>query len=308
MFFNNDELDKHIRRRPSVQIICLGAFLQQPMFVTSDVLAVPLSALGCGDLALLLGDYVSKDLDIYISVNEVENVKQFWKHTYAWVVLVWHPVRDATTEELEKSADKSFARAKRSLSLITGDKFDVVGTIVLHEQGQEYKLYPPKSKRRQRLWLSKEEALNFQKKIVSLATLSETDSRISLALQMYLDATNEKSEEFKIVKFYNVLECLSSKYKAKGVGSRDAVRKMLDIKYGQHWSIDYKGTQINFDMVSVAGKIRDTLMHGSRIKGNTFAVEDRGILEVLAFEPFKITDELHRMVDDALLKIATSTS
>lgn len=305
MFLNNSELDQHIRRRPSVQIICLGAFLQQPMFVTSDVLAVPLSAVGCGDLATLIGEYVSMDLDIHISVNEVAHFKQLWKDTYPGVVLVWHPVHDASTEELERSADRSFAIAKRNLSLITGDKIDVVGTIVLHENGQEYKLSPPRSKRRQRLWFSKEEALSFQGKVVCLATKSETDSRISLALQMYLDATNEKSEEFKIVKLYNVLECLSSKHKVNGVGSRDAARQMLNVVPGQHWSVEYKGVQISFDLIAVAGKFRDVLMHGSRVEKDTFAVKDREIIDVLAFEPFKIADELHRVVDDAFWKIAT---
>jgi len=308
MFFNNSELDQHIRRRPSVQIICLGAFLQQPMFVTNDVLAVPLSAVGCGDLATLVGEYVSMDLDIHISVNEVENFKQLWGNTYPSVVLVWHAVHDESTQTLKRSADISFAKAKRNLSLITGDRFDVVGTIVLHENGQEYELSPPISKRRQRLWLSKKDALSFQKCVVILADQSEAGSRISLALQIYSDATNERSEEFRIVKFFNVLECLAAEHKKNGVGSRDAVRKMFDVAYGQHWSVEYNGVQISFDLISVAGKFRDALMHGSRIKIDTFDVKDRGVLDVLAFEPFKIADELHRFVDDVFWKISASST
>lgn len=306
MFFSNDNLDKHIRRRPSVQIICLGVFLQQPMFVTDDVLAVPLSAVGYGDIANLFGEYISMDLDIHISVNEVDNFKQLFRNVLPAVVLIWHAVIDSTTEELERSADRSFARAKRSLSLITGDKFDVIGTIVLHKNNQKYTLSPPRSKRKQRLWFSKEEALNFQKSIVNLATQSETNPRISLALQIYLDAINEKSEEFKIVKLYNVLECLSSSYKTKEIGSRDAVRKMLDITYGQHWTVDYKEGKISFDLIAVAGKFRDVLMHGSRVEKDTFSTKDRGVIEIIAFEPFKIADELHRLVDDTFLKIANS--
>ena len=303
MLFTDGELDKHIRRRPSVQVICLGAFLQQPMFVASDVLAVPLSPVGCSDLVILLGEYVSMDLDIHISVNEVESLKQKWKDTHPAVALVWHASVDATTEDLEKSADKSFARAKRNLSLITGDRFTVVGTIVLHTNGHEYKLSPTRSKRRHRLWLSQEEALSFQKGIVDLAMKSEEDSRISLALQMYLDATNEQSEEFRIVKFFNVLECLSSSFKVDGVGPRDAARKMLGIAPGQRWSIEYNGAQISFDLIAVAGKCRDALMHGSRI-GKKFTVEERRVIDVLAFEPFKIADKLHQVVDGALWKLA----
>lgn len=304
MVFTDAELDQRIRRRPSVQIICLGAYLQQPIFVAADVLAVPLSASGCGDLAILFGEYISMDLDIHISVNEVEEFKRLWKDTYPSVVLVWHPIRDASTEELERSADRSFARAKRNLALITGDRFDVVGTIVLHEKEQIYKLSPRRSKQRQRLWFSREEALDFQQKVVRLAEKSEADSRISLALQMYLDSTNESSEEFKIVKFYNVLECLASNHKKGGVGSRNAVRQMLSVTPGQHWTVEFKCVQIQFDLIAVAGKFRDVLMHGSRIDRDTFSVSDRTVIDVLAFEPFKIADQLRQVVDDALWTIA----
>lgn len=304
MFFNNSELDQHIRRRPSVHVICLGAFLQQPMFVTDEVLAVPLSALGSGDLATLIGDYVSMDLDIHISKNEVEGFKQIWRYTYPGVVLVWHPINDASTQELKKSADISFGKAKRSIALITGDKFDVVCTIVLHKDGQEYELSPPISKRRQRTWLSNEDALIFQGCVVSLANKSVPGSRISLALQIYLDASNEESEAFRIVKFYNVLECLAAEHINKDVGSKDAVRKLLNVTYGQHWSVEYQGVQISFDLIAVAGSFRNALMHGSRIDKNKLAEKDRGVLDVICFEPFKISNALHQVVDNALWKIA----
>ncbi len=306
MFFSNEELDRHIRRRPSVQLICVGGFLQQPMFVTDDILAVPLSAIGSRDLVTLIADYVSMDLDIPISVNEVEDYKQRWKNTSPAIALIWHPIHDTGTKELERSADIYFSRGKRNLSLITGDKIDIVGTIILHDDDHEYKLFPPQSKRRQRLWFSKEEALSFQKSLILLASQSEKNKRIALALQFYLDATNEKSEEFKIIKFYNVLECLSAKFKKDGVGSRDATRKMLEVKGGQHWSVEYNGVKITYDLIAVTGKFRDVLMHGSKISKNTFSKKDRGIIDVLAFEPYKIANELHQTVDNALWKIANS--
>lgn len=139
-----------------------------------------------------------------------------------------------------------------------------------------------------------------------LAERAESDSRISLALQMYFDSVNERSEAFKIVKFYNVLECLASNYKKNGVGSRDAIREMLKVAAGQHWKVEFKDAQIHFDLVAVAGRFRDSLMHGSRIDRDTFSVNDRGVIDVLAFEPFKIADELHLLVDDIFWKTATA--
>lgn len=309
MFFTDEELDKHIRRRPSVQVLCVGAYLQQPMYLTSDVLGVPLSALGCNDIAKLLGEYLSMDLDIHISVGEVDQLKKQWKNIYPAVALIWHPIHDASTEDLEKSADRSFSRAKRSLSLITGDKIDTVGSIVLHKNEKKYNLSPQRSRNRRRMWLSKNEAINFQKNIVLLADKSETDRRLSLALQMFLDASNERSEEFRIVKLYNVIECLSSEFKGtdengKLIGSRDAARNMLKVEPGQNWVVEFRGSNISYDLIAVAGKFRDVLMHGSRVDKKTFAKKDRGIIDVLAYEPYKVADEIQRLVEDTFWKLA----
>ena len=278
------------------------------MYVAADVLAVPLSPSGCGDLATLFGEYISMDLDVPISISQVEEFKVQWKDTYPSVALIWHPINDVSTEDLEKSADRSFARAKRNLALVTGDRFDVVGTIVLHDRGEVYRLSPAKSKRRQRLWFAKDEALDFQKKLIALSDISGRDSRIALALQIYLDSVNEKSEEFRIVKFYNVLECLAANEKKDGVGSRDAVRKLLNLTAGQQWIIEYNGGEVRFDLIAVAGRFRDAIMHGSRIERDTFSIDDRQVIDVLAFEPFKVADELHRLVDDFIWKVAAEVA
>lgn len=303
MHLNQDELDKHIRRRPSVQQICLGGYLQQAMFVTADILAVPLSAVGYEGVAKLVGEYVSADLDVHITVKEVQEFIETGKPAYPGVALVWHPANDSTTDELVNSASKTFARAQRVLSWVTGDRLDVVASIVLHENGQRYELFPPKSKNRHRLWFSKKEALSFQTRVVQLAEISESDSRLSLALQLYLDAICDRSEEFKLVKLYNVLECLASGHKKDGVGSRDAIRKMLNIMPGQYCSVEHKGKQVNFDLVSVVGIIRDKIMHGSKIKKESFAKQDRDAFDIIVYAPFKLSHELHMLVDDYFTEI-----
>ena len=49
----------------------------------------------------------------------------------------------------------------------------------------------------------------------------------------------------------------------------------------------------SFELLAVAGTFRDVLMHGSRVEKDTFVVKDTGIIDVLAFQPFKIANELH---------------
>lgn len=303
MYLKPNELDKHIRRKPSVQQICVGAYLQQSMFVTADILAVPLSAVGYEGIGKLVGEYVSADLDIYITVKEVRELIEKEKDAYPSIVLVWHPVHDSSTEELVNSSSKSFARAHKAISWVTGDRFEVVANIVLHENGQKFELSPPKSRRRQRLWFSLQEAKNFEENVVHLAEIAETDSRLSLALQLYLDAINDRSEEFRLVKLYNALECLASEYKRNGVGSRDAIRKLLGIKPGQHCSIEHNGKNIKFDLISVAGLIRDKIMHGAKIKKESFAQNDRDVFDILAFAPFKLAHELNITIDSYFMSI-----
>lgn len=79
---------------------------------------------------------------------------------------------------------------------------------------------------------------------------------------------------------------------------------MLGIAPGPINPIEHKGALVSFDIISVAGRVRDKIMHGARIDGDTFAVNDRGAIDILAYEPFKIADELQRMVDDHFHRIA----
>ena len=305
MRFTDQQLDQHLRRRPSVQKICIGAYLQQPMFVTPAVLAVPLSAVGYGGVVKLVAEYLSADLELPVSEKEVTELVEAGKHTYPGVALVWHPVSDATTEELLGASEPSFRRAQRMLSVVSGDRTEIVAHIVLHADGHKYELQPVRGRTRQRLWFSQQEADGFERSVVRLAELSESDSRVSLALQLYLDAINDRSDEFRLVKLYNVLECLASTQKADGVGSRDAIRGMLGIAPGPTAPVEYKGNPVSFDLISVAGRVRDKIMHGARIDRDTFAANDRGAIDILAYEPFKLADELQRMVDDHFQRLAT---
>lgn len=303
MHFTDDELDRHIRRRPAVHKICVGAFLQQPTPLTPEILAVPLSAVGYAGMTKLLVEYLANDLEIPVPPDGIEKMLESGKDANPGAALVWHAARDDTADVLLGSSSAAFRRAQRLLSYVSGDRTDVVASLVLHETAQSHELFSPLSRRRQRLWFSREEADAFHTSIVRLATLQEEDSRVALALQLYLDALNDKSDEFRLVKLFNVLECLASAHKKDGVGSRDAVRALLSAAPGQHWSVEFRGTKIAFDIISVAGIFRDKVMHGSRVERDTFALPDREVIDVLAFEPFKLADELQRLIDDYFQQI-----
>lgn len=118
-----------MRRRPSVQQICVGAYLQQAMFVTAYILAVPLSVVGYERIGKLVSEYISADLDIHIIVKEVRELIEKEKNAFPGIVLAWNPVRDSSTEDLVNASLKSFARAHKVLSLVTGDRFEIVAIL-----------------------------------------------------------------------------------------------------------------------------------------------------------------------------------
>ena len=99
-----DQVDSHIRRRPSVHQICLGAFLQHSLFVSPDILAVPLSPVGFKDVALLVADYVSADLQIEIKRENIDALRERGKEAFPAVALVWHPTVDAPATTLVPAA------------------------------------------------------------------------------------------------------------------------------------------------------------------------------------------------------------
>jgi hypothetical protein len=302
MRFTDAELDTHIRRRPSVQMICLGAFLQQPMPLSAEILAVPIGAAGFSGGASLAADYIAADLDLHITENDAKALHDSGMNAYPAVALVWHPVKDESTDTLLRSSHRAFEIAQRTLSLVAGNSPEVIAQIVVHETNHEYKLFPPGSRQRQRLWFSDEEATSFVGNIVRLSKTCEVDSRVSLALQLYLDALHDKSHVFRLVKLYNVLECLASPYKVDGVGSRDAVRKLLKRAPGPTTSISLGESQVTFDLIAVAGRIRDKIMHGARIDDDTFSANDKGALRVFAEMPFQLADALQADVDLCLLQ------
>lgn len=297
MPMNNEALDAHIRRRPSVHQLCLGTYLQHAMFVSDDVLAVPLSAVGFNDVAQLVGDYVSADLAEAIQVKHVNELRENGKRAFPAVGLVWHPAQDASTKVLVDSATASFTRARRVLSWVSGEEVVPVAYAILHAAGVAFQVMPPSSRRRQRLWFGEREASEFELATVGLAMAANQDPNLGLALEFFHDAMREGNDLFRIVRLYNVLECLAAKHKAEGVGSRDAVREMLAIGPGQSCTIHHKGTDVNFDLISVAGRIRDRTFHGARITADAFAVPDRGVMSLLQEVPLFVANELQWRIE-----------
>ncbi len=291
------DIDSHIRRRPSVHQLCVGAFLQQAIFVTPEVLAVPLLPVGFNDVAQMLGHYVSADLKQEIKEKHVDELRTKGKDAFPTVAFVWHPTVDAPAPTLVPSANPAFDSARQVLAWVTGEQPQPVAVVALHTNGAEFQVLPPGSRRRQRLWFSSREADGFQDSSIRLSVAARDDSNLGLALELFHDAVREVNGRFRIVRLYNVLECLATKHKAGGVGSRDAVRSMLQLAPGQSCKVQFHGTEIAFDIVSIAGRLRDKVMHGAEIREDAFAPADRPVFQAFIQEPFLIAFEMEWRIE-----------
>jgi hypothetical protein len=299
-----DKVDVHLRRRPSVHQICLGAYLAQAMFVTQEVLAVPLEPVGFDDVATFIGGYVAEDLQCEIKIKHVDALKEIGKNAYPAISLVWYPVADAPDKVLEMSALSAFDKARQVLTWVTGDEITPVGYVNLHNVGVAFNLLPPRSRMRQKAWFDLKEIDQLELLAVRLSIAAKKDSNLGLALEMFHDATRERNDRFRIVRLFNVLECLASRYKQAGKGSRDAVREMLGIKPGQTCVVPHNGNDVSFDLIAVAGRLRDKIMHGAPVREDAFAPPDRAAFALLTEQPNLIAHELQRQIEGEISRRA----
>ncbi|MFA6313996.1 MAG: hypothetical protein WC681_21160, partial [Sterolibacterium sp.] len=175
----------------------------------------------------------------------------------------------------------------------------------LHTVGVEFNVIPPLSRRRQRLWFSEGEADHFEHRVVRLSLAAEADSNLGLALELFHDATRERNDSFRIVRLFNVLECLATKHKQPGLGSRDAIRAMLGIEPGLNCEITFMEKKVSFDLISVAGKLRDKILHGAPVRDDAFANPDRGAYPIVCSQPHLIAHELQWRIEEEFARRAS---
>lgn len=297
---DNVSLDQFIRRRPSVHQICVGAFLQSAMFVSDEVMAVPLGDLGTSDVALLIGNYVSADLQVEIKERDVAALKQYGQQSNPCLALVWHPTVDAPATTLVPYANERFDKARRTVSWVTGDAVSAVGVVVLHMEGAEFQVFRTITRRRQRFHFSGHDQDLFELQTVNVSVAGNLNQNLGLCLQMFHDAAKEDNPQYRIVRLYGVLECLSADHKSKTVGSRDAIRTLLSFDPGRPCNVTLADSLIVFDLVAVAGRLRDKLFHGAILREENLCIPDRGAFRVIAEAPHLIADELQWRIEHAI--------
>lgn len=95
------ELIDALRRRPAVHQLCYGIFMQEPVWLSEDLLAVPLQALGFSAQAHYTAQYAIEIARVQVDSNALANLEAQGKDTLPVVAIVYFRHVDAPPEELD---------------------------------------------------------------------------------------------------------------------------------------------------------------------------------------------------------------
>ena len=210
-----------------------------------------------------LVNYVSVTCkDFQISVDN-QNLKELHNQTKdtrpVSALIVTSELIFGEPGELEESFEKRIYKLKLITSFISGDPLIEFARLIKNDDKTFFRMIPWQSRKRQKLFFSKEEATSF----------FETASKISLNQEYYLsllyDANHERNPLFRIARYFGVLEAISNSYKQpEHKGSKDQIRYMLyddkskrnTIK-GQMGAVKY-----HLDPIEIAYRFRNKFFHG----------------------------------------------
>ncbi len=188
--------------RPSVHLLCTGAFLQAPVTFEDGAQFVPLKPLGFKTAATWLASYAQEcgaSVDQQSFDKLVEGGSDF-THCVAIVCPVpeWQSAEDA-----EKCTAPMLDTLRELLSWATGDIVEPIGYVVLGPRNGEcsWRATPPRSNRRIRLGFGNT-GDDFVRALTSIREMVTRDERFAFALSMFHDANRESNIHFKIARYF----------------------------------------------------------------------------------------------------------
>lgn len=288
---NQDDVIQGLQRRPAVHALCYGAFLQESLSLSDELLVVPLKALGFDAQAIRVADYAREIVGAQVDASRVAQLRQQGSQAHPVTVIAIFVSADGKPEEAQEEAEPILARCMKALSWCTGDELALFGIVVATSQETVFKLLPPYSRQRRRLGPGNT-GENFLNQVRRIMEAAEQNEHFEFALTMYHDALREKNAHFRIARLFAVLESLAYKLK-KGRPSRYAVRFMLGLKESGQVIPCHVGDEVYpLDAIEIAGRLRDKLFHGVPLPPGDLREDVRSVYELLRNSPTIIADRL----------------
>ena len=192
---------------------------------------------------------------------------------------------------MERDAQPKLDRAEQLVGWITGDYLSDFAYLTATSEDYYLRLVPPHSRRRMLLGPGNI-GEDLGRNLNSINEAADEDEHFAFALSLYRDALHEANQLFKIARLFSVLEALAYALKAGGVGSRRAIRTMLDLEAGAVGETSYGGRTIRFERIELSGRLRDKLFHGVQFRREELNDEWRDSYDLLTDKPEILVDAL----------------
>lgn len=256
------ELINALRRRPAVHQLCYGIFIQEPVWLSEDLLAVPLKALGFSAQAHYTAQYAIEIAGAPVDSNALANLAAKGNDALPVVAIVCFRHVDARPEEIETASEQQFIQARRVLGWTSGDEVTPFALLTCTTDQSYFRLLLPHSRRRLRLGFGNT-GVSYHSQMSQIYQAARSDEHFEYALSLPHDALREANPLFKIARLFNCLECLAYKLKSKHGGkSRRAVKDLLGLPDGAMAEEHINGERYRYDVIEIAGRLRDKLFHG----------------------------------------------
>ncbi len=264
-----DAAKQFLCRQPAVHELCSGGFLREVVQFDDDLMAIPLQPLGSDDQVEFLVRYARELLGATFDVPSAFDATLRGLISSPVVSLVCVPPHVDNPKDMEASVRQRLDMARHVLSCPAAQPF-IPFALFVHAAGSKgfYRLVRPEHEG-SRTRIPSVMALETPELFAKMFSHAGADETYSFALALLHDAMAETNARFRIARLFNVLECLASENKAE-LPSRKAVRYLLGFSVDGHvraWTIE--GREYHFDIIELAGRLRDKLFHGT-----AFAPED----------------------------------
>ncbi len=296
-----------VKNRPAVHQLCAGGFIQESLWLKTNLLAVPLQALGFDLQADYTAFYVEDVLGAPVDEPNRQALKEKAKSALPVVTLVVFHKIDAPPTELVRVAEPILDDGRKLLSWATGNDITPFGVVTATLDNTFFHLIPPASWRRHRLGFGNT-GTDFQKQLNRISSAIEEDERLSFAISILHDALRETNLQFRIARLFMCLECLAAKLKTNERPSRKAIKYLLGIGENSVKEVKVESAVYKYDTIELAGRLRDKLFHGVEFRPEDLNLETRNSYELLKKKPKILADELRSDCEIEIARWANGVS
>ncbi len=301
-------LPPHLTKRPAVHELTYGAFVQETVRIGDRVVATPCVPVGFQSETVYAATYV-RMVGGSVDGPMFENLLKQGNEALPVIALVAEPsILAATPEQAESSVRELLDRARLVIAWVTSEYPSVFAVVTSVASGTFCRMVAPHSRRRLRLGFGNTGA-DFAQMVGRIVKKADEDEHFAFALTLFHDALHDPNPRFRTARLFACLEALAFRLKRDGVGSRDAVRKLLSLhEVASTMQVNVGGSTFQADAIALGGRLRDLLFHGRAFERRHLPVAHRDSYDLVEKAPEQLAETLQAYCEGALARWANDAS